>query len=134
MKVIIARLQQDQKQTLGILSVFKGLNKAFECKTLELADKGNQNFISCIPKGTYTCVPRYSQKYGHHYHITGVPNRDLILFHWGNFYTDIKGCVLVGKQFYDINRDGYKDVTSSKDTFKKMKYMIGRRSFQLTII
>ncbi len=80
----------------------------------------NKRKVSCIPKGTYTVVKRKSPKYGSHFHITNVPNRDMILIHLGNYFTDILGCVLVGKALTDLNKDGYHDVTSSKDTMKSL--------------
>ncbi len=134
MKAVLVRVQEGEKQTLGELVVYDGMKKVFECKTLELADNDNENYVSCIPKGTYECVPRKSEKYKQHYHITNVPDRDLILFHWGNFHEDTLGCVLVGQTHFDIDKDGYKDVTSSKATFSKMISAIGRNNFTLTIV
>jgi hypothetical protein len=49
-----------------------------------------------------------------------VPNRDFILIHLGNFYTDIKGCILPGKGLADLNKDGRLDVTSSKQAMKEL--------------
>ncbi|WP_052444839.1 DUF5675 family protein [Flammeovirga sp. OC4] len=134
MKAMLFRLQEDEKQTLGVLKVYDGLQEIFECKTLELADKDNQRNVSRIPSGHYQCVPRYSRKYGHHYHITGVPNRSLILIHTGNFNRDIRGCVIVGSKHYDIDQDGYKDVTSSRLIFNKMKSIVGREKFTLDVV
>jgi hypothetical protein len=68
----------------------------FECYTLELPWRENQRKISCIPEGTYKVVHRTSPKYKDHLHVTGVPNRDLILIHTGNSAKDILGCILVG--------------------------------------
>ena len=88
--------------------------------TLELPDLQNQKRISCIPKGTYVCVYRYSDKYRKHYHVKNVPNRDWILIHTGNFHTQILGCILVGTEFADINKDGYKDVVNSRLALNKL--------------
>jgi len=115
-KLKLIRLEETQEQTLGYL--FDGLEK-LAC-TLELAYKENKFQISSIPKGNYCVKRRWSQKYGNHFHILDVPNRDYILIHAGNYYTQILGCVLVGNHHVDINKDGYKDVTSSKNTMKKL--------------
>ena len=124
-QVFLNRFQQDQKQTLGEL-LFKGQEVA---KTLELSWKGNKNRISCIPTGVYKVVRRTSDKYGEHFHVLDVPQRDYILMHHGNYAgsinpktgkSDILGCILPGKEHVDINKDGYLDVTQSKDTMSKL--------------
>lgn len=121
MQAIITRQKSDKKQTLGRLELFdvEG-KKVFECKTLELPDLNNLRQKSCIPKGEYTITPRTSPKYGLHFLINNVPNRDTILIHYGNYNTDILGCILVGATHADINGDGFPDVTSSKLTLNKL--------------
>ncbi len=52
--------------------------------------------------------------------MEGVPDRSYILIHRGNYHTDIRGCILVGKYFKDINKDGVMDVVYSTDTVKKL--------------
>ncbi len=126
--VTIKRIEYTDKQTLGSM-YFNGKEVA---KTLELADKNNAPKISCIPKGNYKVVRRYSQKYGNHFHITDVPNRSFILIHNGNYHTQILGCVLVGKAHADINKDGYKDVTASRDKMKELLALLPNE-FTLTI-
>ena len=132
-KATLTRIEGSVKQTLGQLEFFNGIKSLFECKTLELPDKGNQARISRIPAGVYTCVLRHSPKYGWTFHVTDVEGRSFILIHWGNYYTNTKGCILVGNAFYDIDGDGQKDITSSKKTFKRMMKIIDT-SFELTIV
>lgn len=125
MKALLKRFDYDDKQTLGDLIVFNERNGIeFTCKTLELAWKDNERRVSCIPEAEYTVVKRNSPKYGDHFHILDVPNRDFILVHHGNFHSDILGCVLVGNNHIDIDGDGYKDVTSSKKTMKKLNEIL----------
>ncbi|GAB3194653.1 hypothetical protein ABID22_000150 [Pontibacter aydingkolensis] len=134
MKLFIKRNKYQDKQTLGTMDVVDAQNKVvFTCYTLELADKNNQPQVSCIPKGKYKVKKRTSKKYGHHFHIQDVQARSYILIHHGNYHTDILGCVLVGKSFLDINGDGYKDVTESKNTMKKLLNLLPEE-FELTII
>ena len=116
----IDRLQDNSFQTIGIFSIYKDLKNIFNCKTLELPWKNNKRMISCIPLGTYNVIKRVSKKYGEHFHIIDVPGRDFILIHPANYVTQLRGCVGVGRDFIDINKDGLKDVTSSKDTMKKL--------------
>lgn len=114
--VELLRTSCQPKQTLGNLSV----DGKEICKTLELPWLENKRRVSCIPEGEYTVVKRNSPKYKNHFHILEVPNRDWILIHHGNFYTDILGCILVGENHVDINRDGLLDVTNSVATMKKL--------------
>lgn len=109
-KIILTRIYDDGIQTLGVLISYK-----IRMFTLELAWKNNQKKISCIPKGTYKVIPRTSTKYGNHFHITNVQNRDAILFHAGNKHSDILGCILVGLGLKDINTDGLVDLTQSRN-------------------
>ena len=108
-KVKLIRYSCCDKQTLG-----KMYCKGFELHTLELNWDNNKRRVSCIPQGTYKVVPRTSEKYGKHFHVTNVPKRDFILVHTGNYHSHILGCILVGVGLQDINKDGYLDVTSSK--------------------
>lgn len=124
MKVLLKRFIHEDKQTLGDLYVKDGDEEVFSCKTLELPWLDNQVKISCIPEGEYKVEKRNSPKYGDHFHIQDVPGRTYILIHHGNYYTDILGCVLVGKIHTDINNDGLRDVTSSKDTMKKLNQIL----------
>jgi len=130
MRAKICRRYYD-KQTEGTLEVYDTETETLEfvCKTLELPFLDNQTSISCIPEGTYDVVPRTSQKYKNHLHVTDVEGRSHILIHWGNYAgsknprtgnPDIRGCILVGKSHTDINGDGIKDITSSKNTFKEL--------------
>ena len=120
-----------EKQTEGTLKVYEDDSDEpiFECRTLELADRHNQRSISCIPEGTYNVVPRYSEKYKDHLHVTGVPDRSLILLHWGNYagsinpktgHPDIKGCILVGSSLKDITGDEVSEILNSKATFNEL--------------
>lgn len=115
-EVIIKRFKYDDKQVLGIM-YYKGKEVA---KTLELAWNNNNPRASSIPKGSYKVIRRKSAKYGNHFHILDVPKRSYILIHNANYYTQLLGCVAVGKDHADINKDGYLDVTSSKATMTKL--------------
>jgi len=121
MKAVITRDKLQEAQTLGtlVLKDDEG-KKLFSCKTLELPWLDNKRNESCIPLGDYKVAPRQSARYNKHYHIQDVPGRSFVLIHIGNFNTQTKGCILVGEKLADINADGYKDVTSSKATLKKL--------------
>lgn len=121
MKMQIIRGRSDEVQTLGEGSVInKEGHPIFAFKTLELPWKNNQPQVSCIPKGKYECVHRTSPKYGRHFLVKDVPGRSWILIHHGNFYHDIKGCILPGRRHADIDGDGFRDVTHSRLTMEKL--------------
>ena len=109
------------KQTLGLMTLYDNYNFPFYVvHTLELPWKNNEKKISCIPTGEYNVVKRYSEKYGNHFHILNVPNRDYILIHAANYVNQLLGCIAVGDQHVDINKDGLRDVTNSKGILTKL--------------
>ena len=129
----LLRLKQNDTQTLGRFFAFDGLNKVFECVTLELPDRQNKTAISRVNAGKYICKRRWSRKYGNHYILLGVAGREYILIHFGNFYKNTKGCLLFGLDFVDIDNDGYKDITSSRRTMEKLVHIMPEE-FELNII
>lgn len=106
--------------------------KRWECATLELPWKNNQQRISCIPSGKYRVIPRHSVRFGNHLHITGVPGRSYILIHVGNYTKDIEGCILVGKKHLDLNGDGITDLNHSRITMNEL-LDIAPNGFELEI-
>jgi Family of unknown function (DUF5675) len=127
-KVFLNRFKSEKTQTLGDL-IYMGKVVA---KTMELPWLGNANRISCIPVGTYKVERRRSQKYGIHFHVTGVPKRSLILIHHANYYHDLLGCIGVGATHVDIDKDGYLDITSSKAKMKELLRILPQ-TFDLVI-
>lgn len=67
--------------------------------TFELPWHDNDPERSCIPIGEYDCVRIMSPTFGDTFEVLGVRGRSHILFHWGNFLRDTKGCILVGEEF-----------------------------------
>ena len=123
MKIIIIRLTDSGKQTIGIGHIVDGENLLYTFRTLELPWKDNANNISCIPVGEYDAFKRVSPGRGTEVvELKDVPNRRHIQIHTGNYNTDILGCILVGSGLKDINQDGESDVIFSKNTFT---YMMG---------
>lgn len=68
--------------------------------TLELPWRGNEHEKSCIPDGDYTLARWQSPSKGPVLLLSGVPNRDFILIHVGNYPHDSKGCILIGHEFF----------------------------------
>ena len=132
-RAVLLRLSENKKQTLGRLFLFKGLDVIFECCTLELPFKANLRNVSCIPPGQYNVTNRVSEKYGDHFQVENVMMRDYILIHPANYYTQLRGCIAVGFDCYDINNDGEHDLTHSRRT---MKHLLAEapEGFFLTIL
>ena len=133
MKAVSIRLDSDDKQTLSEMHFYDGLKLLLTLKVLELPDRGNARSISRIPAGRYRCILRWSKKYGWHFIVLDVDGRDYILIHFGNFYRDTEGCLIVGNSFTDIDKDGHLDVTSSRKTMKRILSLPGDE-FELIII
>ena len=117
-----------EKYTKGIMVVE---NEYFA--TLELPWNDNERNISAIPEGEYVTSKFTSNKFGPCFAVKGVPNRSLIRIHVGNFTSQIRGCILVGKEHKDINLDGIIDVVKSRDTINRL-YKILPNSFLCKII
>lgn len=135
-KLELVRLHDDETQTLGELYVVEDNKIIYSCATLELPYLDNKNKVSCIPASTYKVVKRktkYSKYKYEHLHILDVPNRDYILIHAGNYYTNILGCILVGKTHKDINGDGLDDVLNSLQTLNTLLTYIPENEIQLKI-
>lgn len=132
-KAILARHTHEEAQTLSALHLYDPDGLVFTCMALELPDRDNQRNISRIPSGKYKCIKRNSQKYNDHYHVTDVEGRSFILIHHGNFNHQTRGCILVGRDFYDLNHDGNLDVTSSRYTMKQL-LDFGGDGFDLNVV
>lgn len=116
---VLVRLKHEDRQTLGRFMLYAGIDQICSFASLELPWRDNADDVSCIPVGRYLCTKRFSDRYDWHYRITNedgsdVIDREMILIHFGNFFRNTKGCVLLGQDFSDINHDGLLDVTRSK--------------------
>lgn len=126
MNILIERLNYGEKQTIGKLYLLNGINEVVaDFWSLELPDKDNKRRISCIPEGVYKARKHRSPKHGLSLWLQDVPNRSEILIHKGNYHTDILGCIIIGSDLADINKDGYLDVTNSKNSVKELMSLIG---------
>ena len=134
-KVIVLRTFENDKQTLGTISVTDGNGVIFVARTLELPDKNNKNNISCIIPGKYLCKytlsPSFNKKT---YEITSVPGRAGVRIHSGNYYSQVRGCILLGNAHKDINADKELDVIHSGDTLKEFERIMNYEDFELRII
>lgn len=123
-KTLLKRTIKSEVETLGEFTVMNSGRTIFTCKTLELPWKNNERNVSCIPEGTYKVQKRFNETYQNHFHVMDVKDRSWILIRSGNYYSDLRGCIFVGLQHLDINKDGVFDVTNSRDTLKKLAQIL----------
>lgn len=116
MKLTLQRLFFTQRSTCGELFIDSQQQRF--CYTLELPVKDGLPG-SAIPPGTYRIAllasPRFMQagekdswvaKYATAMpHLEGIPNRSLIMLHWGNAPENTDGCILVGN-LHDLDTVG----------------------------
>lgn len=138
-QAILLRQAESDEGTFGTLKVYEGGALLYSCFTGELPDRDNQQNMSCIPLGRYTCQPWHSKKFPNHYNVMRVPGREAILIHEGNFCGDktkgykrnVAGCILVGRALGTIQ--GQKAVLSSRLAMNDLRDVLGENLFSLEI-
>jgi hypothetical protein len=114
----------EEFQTTGQLLFCNKDELVFQCNVLEPQWNENVPSNSCIPESRYLVKKHFSPKYGNCFIVDNVQNRSLILLHWGCYRGNTEGCLLVGSGFIDLNKDGLKDVISSRKTFDNLMQTI----------
>lgn len=128
-KIILTRLVDNGKQTLGKLNVF---GTVFD--TLELSWQDNKKNISCVPKGEYNLVYTFSPRFMKYtYELQNVKNRSGIRIHGANYFFQLNGCIALGSGIVDINKDGNLDVLNSKLSISKFESLIKGKDITLII-
>lgn len=109
------------------------LLNGFTCYSVERPWLGNTPFVSCIPRGIYTCRRTVSPKFGETFEVMWVKDRTHILFHVANTSEDLHGCIGLGEKLGCL--EGSWAVLNSKATMKKfMETLEGRDEFELEIV
>jgi hypothetical protein len=93
-----------------------------------------------IPAGIYPCdwaiSPRLTKVHGvetFKYHVRNVPNNPGILLHGGNFETDSKGCILLGKQMSVDTLSGRKEIIHSREAVAEFEKAMAGQPFTLEV-
>ena len=134
-RIVIQREPSRPDRTMGVMSVYIGELKVAEFQTLELPWRDNKKRVSCIPAGVYKAKPRSSPRYGDHLWVRFVPNRDMILVHAGNFPKNTEGCILIGMERADLDRDGEPDLTRSRDALRLLlEFLHPRNSLRFEVL
>ena len=104
------------------------------CFTKERLWLNNQRHISCIPDGEYICTKIVSTEFGKTFMVMDVPDRSEILFHWGSYVDNSKGCILIGTAIELIDPDGEILLRNTRTTHKyMMSKLINTDTFKLEI-
>jgi Family of unknown function (DUF5675) len=136
MKIVkILRNPSEDAGTFGSLVV-----DDFNCFTIELPWKDNENDKSCIPVGTYNVKWCMHPEHGMCYQVMEVPNRNSILIHAGNWAgdkdkglrSDFLGCIGLGKEIEIISNQ--KGIVNSKITVSAFNDYMQQQDFTLEII
>ena len=135
MIVRIVRVTSDDQGTFGRM-----VSSNFECFTAEPPWRDNKSNISCIPDGIYKVIPRYSPRFGWTYYVKGIPKRNCVLLHSGNFAGDVSkgfiththGCILQGTYLGILK--GQKAILASSVKVKEFWCLMNREEFELEIM
>lgn len=114
--------------TLGDLRIHPASDHAetlFSCKTIERPWLDNTPHVSCIPSGAYVMRKRRSPvvkrtsggEFAEGWEVSDVPGRTWVMWHPGNWSTDVEGCVAVGDAFDRSMKQAM--VTNSRATFRR---------------
>ena len=114
-------------------------------RSTELPWRNNAKGSSCIPPGTYRCVPFNSPKHGRVYLLQDVPGRSLIEIHVANFGGDtakgwrseLLGCIAPAMNVGVLqNRPGgpmQRAGVASGEAMAKLMAWAGGEPFELVI-
>ncbi len=121
----LTRLSDNGIQTTGVLKLIDCTGTTLaQFDTLELAYKNNEKQVSCIPEGCYVVTPHISFRHGRCFEVHNVCHRSNILIHKGNFNSDTKGCILVGRGLRDISGDYQLDVLNSTIALASLRLLV----------
>lgn len=134
-QMVIIRGKDNGKQTPGNLILIQGGELAFECLTMEPSDKGNEQHISCIPRGTYFIEKHNSIKYDYCFKVLDVLGRANILISLFDPTVTMKGDIKVGKTSKDFAVDEISRTNFSPTIVRKLYQTVkGKDKFLLRII
>lgn len=123
----LKRVVESQYSTFGVLHD----NIEIICLTIELPDKDNTPFISCIPTGPYVCERDYTGKHKY-FKVLDVDGRTNIEIHPAQTAEQLEGCIGLG-----LMPGKYKDkpaILLNTDAMQKLMAYIGaEEKFALVI-
>ena len=119
-RVRLQRLWEDRNQSTGVLTVIdRNGQPIYASLCIERGDRNNQRNVSNVPPGIYPLVLERSPRFNKDlYELKDVPNRSECKIHASNYWKQLNGCIAPGIKLKDLNRDGYYDVTDSRNALE----------------
>jgi len=126
-QLLVNRYWGDSKQSFGVFTVLGEDNQPlYTSMSLERGWVNNTKMVSCIPAGTYKIVLEYSNHFKQRlWELKGVPGRSECKIHTANYWRQLNGCIALGDKAYDLNNDGWMDITRSAYTIKEFHTIMG---------
>lgn len=119
--ITVVRKADQTKETIGHMTAVNETGANMTLCTLERPWLNNQQGVSCIPSGTYSWSKVAPSHIPYpHILLSGMPDREGVCIHVGNYVTNSEGCILVGRDHKDINGDGVIDLTDSTAAFHEL--------------
>jgi hypothetical protein len=120
-------LTRSDDKTFGVLRY-----NTLKWFTVERPWLNNQNNVSCIPNGTYTCKWTLSPRLKKYtYEVLNVPKRGGIRIHSANFSTQVLGCIALGNTTGIM--DGVRGVFGSVTAIRKFNEALNKEDFKLEV-
>ena len=118
MELILRRIAQDGKEAIGMMMLYDGSKLVSVFVTLERTFDG----FPKIALGNHKLIKYYSPKFQKY--LWKFNNEDekgrYFEIHYSNYYTDLQGCLAIGRSFQKINSDEEIDITDSKSAFREL--------------
>lgn len=111
-----------------------------ELYTVERPWLNNQPRVSCVPEGSYTLEPHSGGKYTDTWALVGDTvshwpdegkRRSTCVFHAGNTYEDVKGCIAPGLSL-DPERWGVRESRIAVEALRKEMYATQCKDLMIT--
>jgi len=113
------------------------LGRLGKWRILERPWRDNRPFISCVPARLYVCKRVFFEKGGYEtFELQDVPDRSEIKFHSAAIFTDLEGCLGVGRGFapFLINGHPWVGITYGHEAIRGfLAEMDGIDTFELDI-
>jgi hypothetical protein len=121
MNDLTLRIQRNALEpvTTGTCALYFGPIVVYRAHTLELPWKDNERSISCIPEGEYGARFTMSNRFRVVlWEVLNVPNRSGIRIHAANYSHQLEGCIALGMQSLDMDKDGKLDIARSGEAMR----------------
>ena len=134
-RLTLRRISENDKQTLGLLEIYKDSIYQFTLATIELGWMNNEKSKSRIfGNKEYIVEPISTAKHPNCFLIKDTEPRTGIMIHIVNYSRQLEGCIGVGLIHVDLDKDGLKDIKYSTEAMDMLRWICkDQKSILLTI-